>query len=132
MSLTEYAEFLPISQHGRRSNRRSYSPYFTDENETPRRDRPSRQARETPWIHTDPPQAIVSYPESRHIVKREPFSRVSGSDSCRDEDLLRCPSTQVQDTYAEMSSTRSTRQRPRSPQYETPRCEGPVRESHDR
>ena len=128
-SLTEYAEFPPISQHGRRSDRQSYPPHFIGENETPRKDQPSRQARETPWIHTDPPQAIVTYPEPRHIVKREPLSRVSGSDSCRDEELLRRPSTQVQDTYAETSSTRSARRRPRSPQYETPRYEGPVREA---
>ena len=133
MSLTEYAEFPPISQHERRSDRESYPPRFPGENETPRRDRPSQQVRETPWIHTDPPRAIASYPESRHIIKREPLSRVSVPDSCRDEDLLRHPSTQVQDTYAETSSTRSAR--PRSPQHETPtrqgmeRGMGPVREA---
>ena len=107
-SPTEYAEFPPISQHERRSERRSYSPHFIGENETPSKVRPSRQ--------------------SRHIVKREPLSRASGVDSCRDEELLRCPSTRVQDTYAE-TSTRSSRWRPRSPQYEIPRYEGPVREA---
>ena len=107
MSLTEYAEFPPISQHERRSDRESYPTRFPGENETPRRDRPSQQVRETPWIHADPPRAIASYPESRHIIKREPLSRVLVPDSCRDEDLLRHPSTQVQDTYAETSSTRS-------------------------
>ena len=127
-SPTEYAEFPPISQHERRSERRSYSPHFIGENETPRKVRPSRQTRETSWTHTDSPQVIVTNPESRHIVKREPLSRASGSDSCRDEELLRRPSTRVQDTYAE-TSTHSSRRRPRSPQYEIPRYEGPVREA---
>ena len=135
MSLTEYAEFPPISQHERRSDRESYPPRFPGENETSRRDWPSQQVRETPSIYTDPPRAIASYPESRHIIKCKPLSRVSVPDSCRDEDLLRHPSTQVQDTYAETSSTRSARRRPRSPQHETPRREGmergmgPVRET---
>ena len=145
MSLTEYADLPPISQHEQRSDRESYPvrgsirqgspPHFPGENEISRRDRPSQQVRETPWIYTDLSRAIASYPESRHIIKREPLSRVSAPDSRRDEDLLRHPGTQVQDTYAETSSTRSARRQPRSPQHETPRREGmergmgPVRET---
>ena len=125
VSPTEYAEFPPVSQEGR-SERRSYHPHFISENETHRRIRPSRQARETSWTHTDSPQVIVTSPGPRRIVKREPLSRASGSDGGRDEELLRRPSTR--DTYAE-TSTRSSRRRPQSPQYENPRNEGPVREA---
>ena len=117
MSLTEYADLPPINQHERRSDRESYPvrgrirqespPRFPGENETSRRDWPSRQSMETPCIYVDPSRAIGSYPDSRHIIKCEPLSRVSAPDSCRDEDLLRHPSTQVQGTYAETSSMRS-------------------------
>ena len=125
VSPTEYAEFPPVSQQGR-SERRSYHPRLMSENETPRRIRPSRQARETSWTHADSPQVLVTSPGPLRIIKREPLSRTSGSDGGRDEELVRRPSSR--DTGAE-TSTRSSRQRPRSPQYENPRNEGPVREA---
>ena len=133
-SLTDYADLPPITQHERRSDRenpfvwdrtRPESPLYPPrENEAFRKNRPSRHSMETPCIHVDPPRAVRSYPESRHTVKFEAPSRVPAPDSYRDENLPRHPSTQVQDTYAETSSMRSARRRPRSPQYETPRRVG--------
>ena len=134
MSLTDYADLSSISQHERRSERESYlvrdrtrpeSPFYSPhENDTFRKNRPSRHSKETPCVRVDASRVIRSYPESRHTSEFETPSRVPAPDDYRDEDLLRHPSTQVQDTYAETSSTRSARRRPRSPQYETPRREG--------
>ena len=134
MSLTDYADLPSISQRERRSERESYlvrdrtrpeSPFYSPrENDTFRKNRPSRQSVETPCVRVNPPRVIRSYPELRHTSKFGTPSRVPAPDDYRDEDLLRHPSTQVQDTYAETSSTRSARRRPRSPQYETPRREG--------
>ena len=138
MSLTDYADLPSITQHERRSDRensfardrtRPESPFYSPRaNENFRKNRPSRHSMETPCIHVDPSRVVRSYTESRHTIEFEPPSRVPAPDSYRDEDLLRHPSTQVQDTYAETSSTRSTRRRPRSPQYETPRRVGMERD----
>ena len=138
MSLTDYADLPSITQHERRSDRESSfardrtrpeSPFYSPrENENFRKNRPSRHSMETPCIHVDPSRVVRSYPESRHTIEFEPPSRVPGPDSYRDEDLLRHPSTQVQDTYAETSSPRSARRRSRSPQYETPRRVGMERD----
>ena len=138
MSLTDYADLPSITQYERRSDRensfaqdrmRPESPFYSPRaNETFRKNRPSRHSMETPCIHVDPSRVVRSYPESRHTVEFESPSRVPAPDSYRDEDLLRHPSTQVQDTYTETSSTRSARRRPRSPQYETPRRVGAGRD----
>ena len=126
MSLTDYAD-LPSIRSDRENpfaqdRMRPESPFYSPRaNDTFRKNRPSRHSMEMPCIHVDPSREVRLYPESRHTVEFASPSRVPAPDSYRDEDLLRHPSTQVQDTYTETSSTRSARRPPRSPQYETPR-----------
>ena len=137
MSPTDYADLPSITQYERRSDRensfvqdrmRLESPFYSPRaNETFRKNRP-RYSMETPCIHVDPSRVVRSYPESRLTVEFESPSRAPAPDSYRDEDLLRHPSTQVQDTYTETSSTRSARRQPRNPQYETPRRVGAGRD----
>ena len=143
MSLTDYEEHPPITQRERRSDQENHvtrvrtrpepPPSPPRENETFRRNRPSRYSMETPCIHIDLPRAARSPPDFRYASELEAPSRVPAQDSYRNENLPRYPSTQV--TYTETSSMRSARRRPRSPQYETPRCEeierslGPARET---
>ena len=141
MSLMDYEELPPITQRERRSDQenpvtrvrtRPEPPLSPPrENETFKRNRPSRNSMETPCIHIDPSRATRPPPDFRYAS--EAPSRVPARDSYRNEDLPRYPSTQEQDTYTETSSMRSARRRPRSPQYESPRREemerrlGPVR-----
>ena len=143
MSLTDYEELPPITQREQRSDQenpvtrvrtRPEPPLSPPrENETFKRNRPSRNSMETPRIHIDSSRATRPPPDFRYAS--EAPSRVPARDSYRNEDLPRYPSTQEQDTYTETSSMRSARRRPRSPQYEIPRHEemerrlGPVRET---
>ena len=143
MSLTDYEELPPITQRERRSDQenpvtrvrtRPEPPLSPPrENETFKRNRPSRNSMETPCIHIDPSRTTRPRPDFRYAS--EAPSRVPARDSYRNEDLPRYPSTQEQDTYTETSSMSSARRRPRSPQYESPRREemerrlGPVRET---
>ena len=108
MSLTDYADLPPITQHERRSDRenpfarirmRPEPPLFPlRENETFRKNRPSQYSMETPCIHVDPPRVVRSYHDSRQTIEFEAPSRVPAPNSYRDENSPRHPSTQVQNT----------------------------------
>ena len=117
MSLTDYEELPPITQRERRNDqenpvtrvRTRREPPLSPprENETFKRNRPSRNSMETPCIHIDPPRATRPPPDFRYAS--EAPSRVPARDSYRSENLPRYPSTQEQDTYTETSSMRSAR-----------------------
>ena len=109
MSLTDYEEHPPITQRERRSDQENPvtrvrtspepPPSPPRENETFRRNRPSRYSMETPCIHIDPPRAARSPPEFRYASELEAPSRVPAQDSYWNENLPRYPSTRVQDMY---------------------------------
>ena len=111
MKMTDYADLPPITQHERRSNRKNPFAWIRTrlepplsplrENETSRKNRPSRYSMETPCIHVDPSRVVGSHHDSRQTIEFKPPPRAPASNSYRDESSPRHPSTQVQDTYAE-------------------------------
>ena len=145
MSLTDYADLPPTTRNGRESDRED--PYVRTrvriepplsplrENTISKKNGASRYSMETPCIHVDPHRATRSHYDSHRAAEFEAPLRTPPANSYRDENSPRHPSTRVQDTYAETSSVRSARRRPRSPRYETSRRAetertiGPARET---